>query len=98
MLEQGMLEILDVAHGWKIPLESDAVERTMEFVDAMPPDATMSMQRDIAAGRPSELEAWNGAVVRLGRQVYIPVPLHDIIYRCLLPLEWKARGRLQFAA
>jgi 2-dehydropantoate 2-reductase len=96
MLEQGMREILDVAHGWKIPLAPEVVERTMGFVDSLPPDATMSMQRDIAAGRPSELEAWNGAVVRLGGQVGVPVPLHDTLYRCLLPLEWKARGRLHF--
>lgn len=96
MLEQGMREILDVAHGWKIPLAPGAVARTMEFVDALPPDATMSLQRDIAAGRPSELEAWNGAVVRLGRQAGVPTPLHDFLYRCLLPLEGKARGRLQF--
>lgn len=97
LLEQGMREILDVAHGWKIPLLPEVVARTMAFVDALSPDATMSMQRHIAAGRPSELEAWNGAVVRLGRQVGVPAPLHDILYRCLLPLEWKARGRLQFA-
>lgn len=98
MLEQGMREILDVARGWKIPLDADVVARTMAVVDALPPDATMSMQRDIAAGRPSELDAWNGAVVRLGRQAGVRAPLHDVLYRCLLPLEWRARGRLQFAA
>jgi 2-dehydropantoate 2-reductase len=65
LLEQGMREILDVAHGWKVPLVPEAVARAMGFVDGLPPDATMSMQRNIAAGRPSELEAWNGAVVRL---------------------------------
>ena len=98
MLEQGMREILDVARGWRVPLAGDVVARTMAIVDALPPDATMSLQRDIAAGRPSELDAWNGAVVRLGRQAGVPAPLHDIVYRCLLPWEWKARGRLQFAA
>lgn len=97
LLEQGMREILEVARGWRIPLGPGVVALTMEFVDTLPPDATMSMQRDIAAGRPSELEEWNGAVVRLGRQVGVAAPLHDLVYRCLLPLEWKARGRVQFA-
>lgn len=96
MLEQGMREILEVAHRSKVPLDREVVARMMAFVDTLPPDGTMSMQRDIAAGRPSELEAWNGAVVRLGRQVGVRTPLHDILYGCLLPLEWKARGRLQF--
>lgn len=96
MLGQGMREILDVAHGRKIPLPRETVARTMAFVDTLPPAATMSMQRDIAAGRPSELDAWNGAVVRLGRQVGVPTPLHDVLYGCLLPSERKARGTLQF--
>ncbi len=98
LLEQGMREILDVAHARNIPLGPDMVARTTAVVDALPADATMSMQRDIAAGRPSELDAWNGAVVRMGRQTGVPTPLHDVLYRCLLPLEWRARGRLHFAA
>ena len=44
------------------------------------------------AGRPSELEAQTGAVVRLGRKTGVPTPVHDAIYRQLLPLESKARG------
>ncbi len=58
----------------------------------------MSTQREIGAAWPSEPDAWNGAIVRLGRQAAVPTPLRDIGYRCLLPSEWKARGRVQFAA
>ena len=36
--------------------------------------------RDIKAGKPSELEAWTGAVVRLGRQTGTPTPLNNILY------------------
>lgn len=96
LLEHGMREIFDVARARKIPLADDVTARTLAFVDALRPDATMSMQRDIAAGRPSELEAWNGAVVRLGREAGIATPLHDFIYRCLLPLERRARGLARF--
>jgi ketopantoate reductase len=32
------------------------------------------MQRDLAAGRPSELVAQIGAAVRLGRTLGVPVP------------------------
>ena len=32
------------------------------YYGALPVGATASMQRDIIAGRPSELDAWNGAV------------------------------------
>ena len=54
------------------------------------------MQRDIMAGRPSELETQNGAVVRLGQRTGVPVPLHTFIYRSLLPLELRARGEVPF--
>jgi 2-dehydropantoate 2-reductase len=51
------------------------------------------MQRDIMAGRPSELEAKTGAVVRFGRKTVPPTPMHDAIYAELLPLEQLVRGR-----
>jgi 2-dehydropantoate 2-reductase len=50
------------------------------------------MQRDIIAGRPSELESLSGAVVRLGKENGVGTPVHDSIYRILLPLEARARG------
>jgi 2-dehydropantoate 2-reductase len=98
MLEEGMHEIFAVAHGRKVALKEDIVARTMDFVDSLPPEGTVSMQRDIIAGRPSELEAWNGAVARLGRQAGVATPLHDFLYRSLLPLEMRARGQVHFPA
>jgi 2-dehydropantoate 2-reductase len=50
------------------------------------------MQRDLAAGRPSELEDQVGAVVRLAREAQVPVPVHEVIYGALLPQERAARG------
>ncbi len=47
---------------------------------------------------PSELEAWNGAVVRLGQQVRVATRLHAFLYHSLLPLELRARSRVQFPA
>ena len=95
MLEQGTREVFQVARASNIPLDDDAVARTMAFVDSQPPVGTASMQRDLVAGRPSELEAWNGAVVRLGQQVGVATPLHAFLYLSLLPLELRARGQVQ---
>ena len=49
------------------------------------------------AGRPSELEAQIGVVVRLGREAAIPTPTHTFLYSSLLPLEARARGQIAFA-
>jgi 2-dehydropantoate 2-reductase len=45
-----------------------------EIIDAMPPDLTSSTARDVAAGRPSELDAITGAAVRAGRRLGVPMP------------------------
>lgn len=94
MLERGMREIHEVARARGVSLGGGVVERTMRLMDALAPDATTSLQRDIAAGRPSELEAWSGAVVRLGGAAGVATPLHEFIYHSLLPSERRARGEL----
>jgi 2-dehydropantoate 2-reductase len=98
MLEQGMEEVVRVAQGHSVPLTDEARRRAMAMLESLPPEATPSLQRDIVAGRPSELEAWNGAVVRLGREKKVSTPLHAFFYSCLLPMELKARGQLDFPA
>jgi len=82
-----MGEIYALAHARGVNLPSDSVEKVMAAVDALPEDATSSMQRDIAAGKPSELESQNGAVVRMARESGIEAPTHTLIYQTLRPLE-----------
>jgi 2-dehydropantoate 2-reductase len=44
------------------------------IIEAMAPDLTTSTARDAAAGRPTELDAITGAVVRAGRRLGVPTP------------------------
>jgi ketopantoate reductase len=60
------------------------------------PAAESSLQRDIAAGKPSELDAWSGAVHRLGRETGVPTPVNTFVYSTLQPQEQRARGQLSF--
>ena len=84
-------EIVDLARARGVDLGTDAVERTLGRFDALPPDATSSLQRDIIDGKPSELEAQLGAVVRLGRDSGVPTPLCETLLALLLPQEQSAR-------
>lgn len=86
-----MGEIFAVGRARGVPLADGSVERAMAFVDTLAPDGTSSLQRDIADGRPTELEAWNGAVVRLGREAGVETPVHAAIYERLRPLDRRAR-------
>jgi 2-dehydropantoate 2-reductase len=92
MLQQSLDEIYDVALARAVRLTPAAKEAAMGFMEALPPGALASMQRDILEGRPSELEAQSGAVVRLGEEAGAGTPLHRFIYHSLLPQERKARG------
>ncbi len=95
MLLRAIEEMVEVAKALGVRLRGDIVERTMAFVDSLPYSSTASMQRDIMAGRPSELESQNGAVVRFGRSVGVETPVHSFIYNSLILSEMKARGMLE---
>lgn len=86
-------EVLAVGRARGVPLYEAVVGATLAYIDALPPQATSSMQRDLADGRPSELEAQTGAVVRLGREAGVPTPVSDALYAALLPGERRARGQ-----
>jgi 2-dehydropantoate 2-reductase len=91
MLEDALREVLAVgrAHGAALP--DQALAETMKFIDSLPKGATASMQRDIMDGRPSELVAQTGAVVRLGKAKGVPTPVNEVLYAALLPSEKRAR-------
>jgi 2-dehydropantoate 2-reductase len=93
MLRGCMDEIFRTSRACSVALADSVVSDVVNLVDAIPSDATTSLQRDIAEGKPSELEAWNGGVVRLAQENGVFVPLHDFIYNCLLPQEQRARGQ-----
>ena len=96
MLEQSMTEVLTVSQARNIAIEDDTVRKTIAFVDTLPQNGTTSLQRDIMEGKPSELNFWNGAVVRLGQEVAVATPVNTFIYSSLLPRELRAQGKLQF--
>jgi len=83
LLEDAMREVEALARARGIRLPPRVVEGTMAFVDDQPADATTSLQRDLLEGRPSELDAWTGAVVRLAGEVGVDVPLHRLLLEVL---------------
>ena len=90
MIEDAMREIETVALARGVEL-ADAVSRGMAVLDSLPPDSTVSLQRDLSAGVPSELEAFSGAVVRFGEATGVATPIHRLAYETMLPLETRAR-------
>jgi 2-dehydropantoate 2-reductase len=73
-LESGIAEACAVAAAEHVDLDPAA---QWEIIEAMPAALTTSTARDIAAGRPSELDAITGSVVRAGRVLDVPTPTLD---------------------
>jgi 2-dehydropantoate 2-reductase len=93
MMHDLLAEIHEISFGEKIRLDNKIVEKTMRLIDSYPYDSTSSLTRDVMAGRPSEIEYQNGAVVKLGEKYNINVPVNRYIYSCILPMELAARAK-----
>lgn len=85
VIVQCMREIEGVARADDVDLDQDIVEKTVAYIEGDLEDMHASMHADIMAGRPLELEALNGAVVRAGLRVGVPTPINDLIYAALKP-------------
>lgn len=64
---------------------SDRAYARLHEIRDINPQAQGSMYFDLIAGKRLELEAINGAVVRMGRAAGIPTPLNGLIYGALKP-------------
>jgi 2-dehydropantoate 2-reductase len=84
LLEDAMREVETLARARGIRLPPSVVAGTMAFVDDQPEDATTSLQRDVLADKPSEIHAWTGAVVRLGNEAGVPVPIHRALLEVIV--------------
>ena len=82
-----MKEIEAVGRGNNINLDNDVVKTTMDYIIESLDTMQASMHTDLMAGRPLELDALNGAVVRAGKLADIPTPINSLIYAMLKPYE-----------
>jgi 2-dehydropantoate 2-reductase len=89
-LEDGIGEACAVAATERVELDPDA---QWAIIEAMPADLTTSAARDVAAGRPSELDAITGAVVRAGRSAGVPTPTLDRLLEAAEEERCRASSR-----
>jgi 2-dehydropantoate 2-reductase len=94
MVTRAVEEVLAVANARGVSLDPNAVAETLGRYDNLPPQSTSSLQRDLMEGKPSELDAQLGAVVRMGRAAGVATPVCEFLYASLLPQERKARGEV----
>jgi 2-dehydropantoate 2-reductase len=84
-LVEAMREIVVVGQANGVALAESDVRDAIVLLDGAPAEGTTSMQRDLAAGRPAEVDAQVGAVVRLAQAAGVAVPYHARVLHGLQP-------------
>lgn len=72
-------EIDLLAGAMGIHFEVDIVKTNLEILDALSPEASTSMQRDILQGKQSEIDGLVFEVVRMGKKYGISLPVYEKI-------------------
>ncbi len=95
LFHQAMTEVAALATAKGIQLPEGAVDQAMAMLDGFEQTATSSMQRDVEAGRPFELEAFSGTIVRMSASLGIATPVHSAMYALLRPALDRAMEERQ---
>jgi 2-dehydropantoate 2-reductase len=87
LVRRSIGEITAVARAASIPIGGDCEERSLRMImEIAPPTAQASLLNDLEAGRRLELPWLSGTVVKMGRQLGVPTPVHEIALAALTPL------------
>jgi 2-dehydropantoate 2-reductase len=78
-------EVAAVARAERIAIAPDLVDRIVAYVDSIPPATRSSLLIDLQQGKPIEVEALLGAVVRRGARALVPTPIMTALYAVLKP-------------
>lgn len=81
----GEIELLAKKMG--VTFEQDIIKRNLDILSNLLPEATTSMQRDVAAGRKSEIDGLVYEVVQLADEYGVRLPNYEKIAS-----ELKRRG------
>jgi len=85
MTVSALNEAIDVARARGIPLPRSLPEDTLALVQSFPHESRSSMLEDLEQGRRLELPWLSGAVARMGRELGVATPIHELITTMLGP-------------
>ena len=79
MLKTMIREIMALSYEMGYPFEKDYVDENLKVLESLPPDATTRMQRDVAAGRKSEIDGLVFNVIRMAKKYNVPMPAYEMV-------------------
>ena len=60
------------------------------------PDARYSTLQDLDAHRPTEIDMFSGALIRMGKELGIACPYNEMTYNLIKALEEKNDGKFDY--
>jgi len=90
VVRRGIEEVAAVAAAEGVPLDPDIAEQTIRTSEPFR-DFHTSMYEDIHNGRPTEIDALNGDLIRRGKHHGIPTPTHNRLYAEVTAIDAKRR-------
>jgi 2-dehydropantoate 2-reductase len=85
MMMAAIEEVIAVGKAKGVKFPPDLMEGTLKLIKNFPASSKSSMLEDIERGRRLELPWLSGAVVRIGKEVGVPTPIHQFITTVLTP-------------
>jgi 2-dehydropantoate 2-reductase len=85
MMMDAIDEAIAVGRVRGITFPPDIIDTTLGMIEGFPENSKSSMLEDLERGRSLELPWLSGAVVRLGKEVGVPAPIHQFITTVLTP-------------
>lgn len=85
MMLAAIEEVIAVGRAKGVKFPADIMESTIKLMQGFPPQSKSSQLEDLERGRRLELPWLSGAVVRIGKEVGVPTPIHQFINAILTP-------------
>jgi len=79
MFKTMIREITALAYAMGCAFDRDFVRENLKIMDTLKPTASTSLQRDIEAGKPSEIDSLVGEVLRLGEEYHVSMPAYRMV-------------------
>lgn len=79
MLKTMIREIMALSYDMGYPFERDYVDVNLKILESLPPETTTSMQRDVLAGRKSEMDVLVFNVLRMAKRHKVSMPAYEMV-------------------
>lgn len=91
LVRDAMAEVIAAARAEGVELSEHAVDALIAVTQGLFRDTEPSMLQDVRAGRVTECDALQGAVVRRGSAKGVPTPIHRTLHALLSGIDRKRR-------